>query len=172
MFLPIMSAIAARMGASTSRLMMPLSFITILGGMTTLIGSSTNLLTANVARQSGAVDLTFFAFTPLALIIAAVFLDPFLRSRGIQTPVPVGPAAQILIAPAAFFMTRPALRRENQFTFFPILEVGLLFFGIFVTMTPALAYLAANGDALGLMKPGTYYFATDAPAGALVNAPT
>ncbi|MEM6849115.1 MAG: SLC13 family permease [Pseudomonadota bacterium] len=74
MFIPIMAALGNSMSMSTSRLMMPLSFITILGGMTTLIGSSTNLLTANVARQYGAVDLTFFAFTPLALIIAACAL--------------------------------------------------------------------------------------------------
>ncbi|MEM9055302.1 MAG: SLC13 family permease, partial [Pseudomonadota bacterium] len=47
MFLPIMSAIAARMGASTSRLMMPLSFVSIFAGMTTLIGTSTNLLAAD-----------------------------------------------------------------------------------------------------------------------------
>ena len=74
MFIPIMAALGNAMSLSTSRLMMPLSFITILGGMTTLIGSSTNLLTANVARQYGAVDLTFFAFSPLALIIAACAL--------------------------------------------------------------------------------------------------
>ena len=130
-------------------------------------GDETKHGSAAAISLRGAVGLT-----ALALIIAAVFLDPFLRSRGIHTPVPVGPAAQILIAAAAFFMTRPALRRENQFTFFPILEVGLLFFGIFVTMTPALAYLAANGDALGLTTPGTYYFATGALSGVLDNAPT
>lgn len=72
MFLPIMSALAAGMRMSTSRLMMPLSFITILGGMTTLIGSSTNLLVANIARQEGAVDLGFFSFTPIALMLAGI----------------------------------------------------------------------------------------------------
>ncbi len=72
MFIPIIASLAHAMKTPSARVMMPLSFVTILGGMTTLIGSSTNLLAANVARQSGAVDLSFFSFTPLAVIIAGV----------------------------------------------------------------------------------------------------
>eukprot|EP00873_Tetraselmis_striata_P035841 jgi/Tetstr1/456105/TSEL_042874.t1 len=52
MFLPILSAVAAAQGKSSARLLMPLSFIAILGGMTTLIGSSTNLLVADVAART------------------------------------------------------------------------------------------------------------------------
>lgn len=74
MFIPIIATLSQSMKASTSRFLMPLSFVTILGGMTTLIGSSTNLLAANVARQAGAVDLAFFSFTPVALMLAAVGL--------------------------------------------------------------------------------------------------
>lgn len=72
MFLPLMSALAGSLGMPPARFMMPLSFITILGGMTTLIGSSTNLLAADVARRAGAVDLDFFTLTPLALVLAAI----------------------------------------------------------------------------------------------------
>lgn len=74
MFIPIVSTLAAALKVTASRFMMPLSFVTILGGMTTLIGSSTNLLAANVARQAGAVDLSFFSFTPVAIIVASVGL--------------------------------------------------------------------------------------------------
>ena len=70
MLLPVMTAIAAIQNVSASRILMPLSFITILGGMTTLIGSSTNLLVADVAAHSGAVTLSFFSFTPIASIMA------------------------------------------------------------------------------------------------------
>ncbi|SHL70991.1 SLC13 family permease [Roseibium suaedae] len=70
MFLPILSAVAATMGTSPSRVLMPLSFMTILGGMTTVIGSSTNLLVANYAAQTSDLRLTFFSFTPIALILA------------------------------------------------------------------------------------------------------
>lgn len=72
MFLPVMVALGAAVNRSGSRLLMPLSFITILGGMTTVIGSSTNLLAVDVARRAGVADLSFFSFTPIALILAAV----------------------------------------------------------------------------------------------------
>ena len=87
MFIPVIAALASGVRMSASRLMMPLSFVTILGGMTTLIGSSTNLLAANVARQAGAADLSFFSFTPVALMVASVGLVyvlgvlPFVLSR-------------------------------------------------------------------------------------------
>lgn len=84
MFLPIMSAMAARMGASTSRIMIPLSFVSIFAGMTTLIGTSTNLLAADsyerlaiaAAAENGAESISnlsvgFFDQTEFGLILAA-----------------------------------------------------------------------------------------------------
>ncbi|QDG78217.1 SLC13 family permease [Labrenzia sp. PHM005] len=70
MFLPILTAVAASAGQSSSQVLMPLSFIAILGGMTTLIGSSTNLLVANYAAQVSDLKLTFFSFTPIGLMVA------------------------------------------------------------------------------------------------------
>ena len=74
MFLPIMSAIAMRMKTSPSKLMMPLSFVSILAGMTTLIGTSTNLLAADTYRRIEGVSLGFFEQTPMGLMLAAVGL--------------------------------------------------------------------------------------------------
>jgi len=71
MFVPILGAIAERMKASPSRLLMPLSFVSILGGMTTLIGSSTNLLVADALRTAGGPQLEFFTPTSLGLVLAA-----------------------------------------------------------------------------------------------------
>ena len=71
MFLPILTAVAATVGQSPARVLMPLSFIAILGGMTTLIGSSTNLLVANYAAQSSDLKLSFFSFTPIGLMVAS-----------------------------------------------------------------------------------------------------
>ena len=84
MFLPILSAVAAAQGKSAGRLLMPLSFIAILGGMTTLIGSSTNLLVADVAARTSDLKLGFFSFTGIGVILAAVgsvyvlFVMPYL----------------------------------------------------------------------------------------------
>ncbi|MES0867932.1 SLC13 family permease [Pseudovibrio sp. SCP19] len=70
--LPILTTVAAAHSTSSSRFLMPLSFITILGGMTTMIGSSTNLLVANVANATGEVRINFFTFTAFGAILAAV----------------------------------------------------------------------------------------------------
>lgn len=74
MFLPVMSAIAARMGAAPSKLMMPLSFASIFAGMTTLIGTSTNLLAAEAYYRIEGRQLGFFEQTPLGLVLAGAGL--------------------------------------------------------------------------------------------------
>lgn len=74
MFLPIVAAMASRGKMSASELMMPLSFIALLGGMTTLIGSSTNVLAAGVYRDTTGESIGFFALTPMALVIGATGL--------------------------------------------------------------------------------------------------
>lgn len=72
MFIPIMQAIAQRLSLSPSRLMMPLSFAAILGGMTTLLGSSTNLLVSSALIDLGQEPLNMFDMTTLGVIMAAV----------------------------------------------------------------------------------------------------
>lgn len=72
MFIPVLSAMVAQLRGSASRFMMPLSFICILAGMTTLIGSSTNLLVAGVLERSNDIALGFFAPTQAGLILAAI----------------------------------------------------------------------------------------------------
>lgn len=70
MFLPVMSAIAARMGSAPSKLMMPLSFVSVFAGMTTLIGTSTNLLAADAYTRLENENFGFFAQTPMGLVLA------------------------------------------------------------------------------------------------------
>lgn len=72
MFLPIVAAMAAASGIPPSRVLMPLSFISLLGGMTTLIGSSTNILAAGVFHDATGEEISFFDLTPLGAVIAAV----------------------------------------------------------------------------------------------------
>ncbi|WP_411815970.1 SLC13 family permease [Hyphococcus sp. DH-69] len=73
-FIPIMETIARRFSLEPSRVMMPLSFIAILAGMTTLIGSSTNLLVSGALSQLGKEPLGFFDFTVPGLVLASVGL--------------------------------------------------------------------------------------------------
>lgn len=73
MFIPIVTTIARQRSFEASKGLMPLSFATILGGNTTLIGSSTNLLVAGSAARSG-IEIGFFDQTALGSILAAVGL--------------------------------------------------------------------------------------------------
>lgn len=102
MFLPIMSAIAARMGASTSRLMIPLSFVSILAGMTTLIGTSTNLLAADAYQRLAGVELGFFAQTEMGLILAGIGLVYILIAAPILLPNRAGFAETFTISGKQF----------------------------------------------------------------------
>lgn len=71
-FIPIMQALASRLGQSPSRLMMPLSFASILGGMVTLIGSSTNLLVSGMLIELGEEGFSFFQFAIPGMILAGI----------------------------------------------------------------------------------------------------
>lgn len=73
-FIPIMQVLAERLSHPPSRLMMPLSFAAILGGMTTLIGSSTNLLVSGTLVELGRDGFGFFDFTIPGAVLAFVGL--------------------------------------------------------------------------------------------------
>ncbi|WP_371398025.1 SLC13 family permease [Fretibacter rubidus] len=72
MFIPVLTAMAARTRTAASRYLMPLSFICILAGMTTLIGSSTNLLVNDVLKRATGNGLDFFTQTGPGLIMAVI----------------------------------------------------------------------------------------------------
>ena len=69
-FIPILQSFASRGGAPPSRSLMVLSFASILGGMTTLIGSSTNLLVSGMLVDLGQPGFGFFDFTLPGLAVA------------------------------------------------------------------------------------------------------
>lgn len=60
----------------------------------------------------------------------------------------------------------------NKFTWDPIIEVAVLFLGIFTTMTPALAYLNDNAALLGLNKVWQFYYTSGVLSSFLDNTPT
>jgi len=73
-FIPIMQALAERFDLPPSKLMMPLSFAAILGGMTTLIGSGSNLLVNSALISMQVTPFSFFDFTIPGLVLAATGL--------------------------------------------------------------------------------------------------
>ncbi|MEK6660704.1 MAG: sodium:proton antiporter, partial [candidate division NC10 bacterium] len=67
-----------------------------------------------------------------------------------------------LLAMISILMTRRETRAINRFTFQPIIEVAVLFAGIFAAMIPAMAILEARGERLGLQQPWHFFWATGA----------
>lgn len=71
-FMPVVLALARNTELKASRLLIPLSYFSILGGTCTLIGTSTNLLVDGITKQHGMVPFGVFEITPLGIIYAAV----------------------------------------------------------------------------------------------------
>lgn len=81
-------------------------------------------------------------------------------------------AAQLALVTLSLMIGNQHSRRSNRFNFAAIIEVAVLFFGIFVCMQPALQILAIKGASLGLTEPWQFYWATGSLSSVLDNAPT
>ncbi len=71
-FLPILLGVARDTGFSASKILIPVSFASMFGGVCTLIGTSTNILVSSIAEKNGLRAFTMFEFAPLGLIMFAV----------------------------------------------------------------------------------------------------
>jgi len=67
--IPVFVQLSRTLGVNASKLLMPLSYAAIMGGMLTLIGTSTNLLVDGVARAQGLAPFSIFEVTPVAIVL-------------------------------------------------------------------------------------------------------
>jgi len=108
-------------------------------------------------RIRGAINALWLAGVVLAVA--------FLRE-------PVREIAILALAGISLWRTPREIRRANGFTSYPITEVAVLFFGIFLTMIPALELLRLRGAELGVTHPWQFFWATGVLSSFLDNAPT
>src|SRR5262249_2955496 len=121
-------------------------------------------------RIDGALNFVF-----LLGVVAVIYF------AGAQSwPLAVSGSALIALAAGAWWTTARANRERNRFGWSPIVEVAVLFAGIFVTMTPALLILNAwgsgqrelFGQSFALHRPWQFFWGSGVLSSFLDNAPT
>ncbi|MBF0105543.1 MAG: sodium:proton antiporter [Deltaproteobacteria bacterium] len=75
-------------------------------------------------------------------------------------------------SPEGHITTPKRIRKLNAFTWGPIVEVAVLFAGVFITMVPALMLLKQNAPQFGIIEPWQFFWWTGLLSGVLDNAPT
>ncbi len=106
-------------------------------------------------------------FLYLAGMIAVLLL-----SGTFSLPIGVAELAMLSMGALSWWTTPMPYRRENDFSWAPIVEVAVLFSGIFATMIPALEILNARGGELGATRPWQFFWASGLLSSFLDNAPT
>jgi len=111
---------------------------------------------------AGKENFLFLAGVVVVLVVSGTWgLPPGVQEGGM-----------LLMAALSWFWTPMPLRKENGFSWTPIVEVAVVFAGIFATMVPALQILNARGAEFGLTHPWQFFWASGALSSFLDNAPT
>lgn len=117
-------------------------------------------------------------FLWLACVVASVMFinSGYIPAMGEEhAPIYIKLLREIVLVAIIFlslYTTKKQVRQDNHYSWAPIIEVAVLFVGIFATMTPALIYLNANAADLGLTKPWQFYYSAGTLSSFLDNAPT
>lgn len=117
---------------------------------------------------SGMLNLAFL----LGVILVVIGKGQGIGFGGKEWPFGLQEGLMLLLAFAGYKTTRPANREANRFSFGPIVEVAVLFIGIFITMIAPLQLLNAHGAELGLSDGWHYFWASGMLSSFLDNAPT
>ena len=122
---------------------------------------------------SGATNFFFLS----AILMSVAFINPHEIPAMSEESAPwyirfLREVVLVTITLLSLVSTSRKIRKKNHFSWEPILEVAILFVGIFVTMTPALLFLNENASALGISKPIQFFFTSGALSSFLDNAPT
>ncbi|MCP4076282.1 MAG: SLC13 family permease [Gammaproteobacteria bacterium] len=93
LLIPVVLSMSRKSGMSPSKLLMPLAFASLVGGMLTLIGTPPNIVVSSQMETAGFEPFNFFDFTPVGLVVlmvAIVYLiligRRLLPNRGIRNP--------------------------------------------------------------------------------------
>jgi Na+/H+ antiporter NhaD/arsenite permease-like protein len=110
----------------------------------------------------------------VGVILSVGLLDPSKPMPGLDWRpwLYLREAVQLALVACSLFLGSRSVRTANRFNYTAIVEVAVLFFGIFICMQPPLQMLAVAGPRLGLTTPGHFFWATGGLSAVLDNAPT
>lgn len=122
---------------------------------------------------SGKINIMYLLFVVLSV---AFINESFIPAMGEEdAPMWIKFLREIVLLGLIFlsyYTTRQSVRQSNHYSWKPILEVAVVFVGIFMTMIPALLFLKEHAASFGLHQPWHFYYATGALSSFLDNAPT
>ena len=119
-------------------------------------------------RLKGGLNVALLAL----VIVTVVFSGQFMRlGETISFPF-FRELILVALALVSLMFAPRGPRASNRFRWGPIVEVAVLFAGIFATMIPALALLEAKGASIGVSQPWHYFWACGSLSSFLDNAPT
>ncbi|MGB9771386.1 MAG: sodium:proton antiporter [Candidatus Kapaibacteriota bacterium] len=121
-------------------------------------------------RIRGKINFLFL----LGVVFAVAFINPLYIPFMKPHHVSLFLREIVIVAMAVLSMifTKEEVRKANSFNWHPIEEVAYLFFGIFITMTPALLYLETHAREFGFTTIQAFYYASGALSSFLDNTPT
>lgn len=121
-------------------------------------------------KLKGTINLLFL----LGVVLSVAFINPlyfsFIHPHHISSYI--REVFIILMGVLSLIFTKKEVREANRFNWGPIEEVAFLFFGIFITMTPALLYLETHAREFGFTTIHAFYYASGALSSFLDNTPT
>lgn len=123
-FMPVITTICGKTGLFPSRLLIPLSYASILGGMCTLVGTSTNLLVSGELLDHDEMALEMFTITPAGVILAGIgILYLAVIGRRLLPKVP-SLSMQMSHGPVKEYVTEITIGEGSKLIGQPIQEVG------------------------------------------------
>jgi Na+/H+ antiporter NhaD/arsenite permease-like protein len=121
-------------------------------------------------RLDGALNLVWLAGILVVVFVIGTFGPRLFPDEHVRALAQI--LGMVALAALSWRTTPHEVRATNRFSWAPMVEVAVVFLGVFITMVPALSFLEERGATLGITRPWQFFWASGALSSVLDNAPT